>query len=84
MSHLLPEPSSSPLPEIRESRSPFADDPLLVLLAGFLGLTGRRAAHDERGLSQSTENAILLAGAVSVAAIVVSMVTLFVKSRLPR
>lgn len=39
--------------------------------------------RDERGLSQSTENAILLVGAVSVATIVVTAVTAYVKSHLP-
>lgn len=74
----------SSLPDATTDVSPFAHDPLLLLVAGFLGLTGRRNARDERGLSQSTENAILLAGAVTIAGIVVSMITIFVKSRLPR
>lgn len=38
----------------------------------------------ERGLSQSTENAILLAGAVAVAGIVIAVVTAYVQSKLPR
>lgn len=40
--------------------------------------------HDERGLSQSAETAILLAGAVVVAGIVVTVITAFVKSKLPK
>ena len=40
--------------------------------------------RDERGLSQSTENAILLAGAVAVALIVVTAVTVYVSAKLPR
>lgn len=40
--------------------------------------------RDERGLSQSTENAILLAGAVAVAGIVITVITAFVQSRLPK
>ena len=40
--------------------------------------------RDQRGLSQSTENAILLAGAVAVAVIVVTAVTAFVSAKLPR
>lgn len=40
--------------------------------------------RDERGLSQSTENAILLAGAVAVAALVIAVITVFVESRLPK
>ena len=39
--------------------------------------------RDERGLSQSTENAILLAGAVTIAALIVTTVTAYVKARLP-
>ncbi len=39
--------------------------------------------RDERGLSQSTENAILLAGAVTVAVLIVTVITAYVKSRLP-
>ena len=38
---------------------------------------------DERGLSQSTENAILLAGAVTVAGIVIAVITAYVKNHLP-
>jgi len=37
----------------------------------------------ERGLSQSTENAILLAGAVTVAGIVITVITAYVKGHLP-
>lgn len=40
--------------------------------------------RDERGLSQSTENAILLAGAVAVATIVITMVTAYVRRNLPQ
>lgn len=45
-------------------------------------VTGSRA-RDERGLSQSTENAILLAGAVTVATIVITAVTAYVTSNMP-
>lgn len=41
------------------------------------------ADRDERGLSQSTENAILLAGAVAVAFLIVTAVTAFVQGELP-
>ncbi len=44
---------------------------------------GDRPPHDERGLSQSTENAILLAGAVAVAGIVVAAITVYVRSKMP-
>ncbi|MGO4957621.1 hypothetical protein ACTQ49_10190 [Luteococcus sp. Sow4_B9] len=42
------------------------------------------ARRDERGLSQSTENAVLLAGAVAVAVIVVGAVTQYVQSNMPK
>ena len=46
--------------------------------------TSRDDRRDERGLSQSAETAILLAGAVVVAGIVVTVITAFVKSKLPK
>ncbi|MCW3159390.1 hypothetical protein [Micropruina sonneratiae] len=51
----------------------------LNLVVGFLLSPPKR---DERGLSQSTENALLLAGAVAVAGIVVFAVTTFVTSQM--
>ena len=42
-----------------------------------------RPEKDSRGLSQSTENAILLAGAVTVAVLIVTVITAYVKARLP-
>lgn len=54
---------------------------LLHLVLGALLAPPRR---DQRGLSQSTENAILLAGAVAVALIVVTAVTVYVTAKLPR
>lgn len=41
-------------------------------------------ARRERGLSQSTENAILLAGAAALATTVLVVVGAYVKARLPR
>lgn len=41
------------------------------------------AVRDERGLSQSTENAILLAGAVAVAILIITVITNFVGDNLP-
>ncbi len=38
----------------------------------------------ERGLSQSTENAVLLAGAIAVAGIVITAVTVYVTGHLPK
>lgn len=43
----------------------------------------RRRIPDERGLSQSTENAILLAGAVTIALIVIAAITAYVTKHLP-
>ncbi|CAL8973709.1 hypothetical protein TESS_TESS_00490 [Tessaracoccus sp. O5.2] len=40
--------------------------------------------RDERGLSQSTENAILLAGAAAVALVIITVITAYVSDRLPR
>ncbi|GAB2476964.1 hypothetical protein GCM10027030_09000 [Luteococcus sediminum] len=45
------------------------------------GAGGRR---DERGLSQSTENAVLLAGAVAIAIIVVTAVKAYVTKNMPK
>lgn len=39
--------------------------------------------RDERGLSQSAENAILIAGAVAVAVAIVAAIRSFVLGRLP-
>lgn len=39
--------------------------------------------RDERGLSQSTENAILLAGAAAVALVIITVITKYVTDRLP-
>ena len=41
-----------------------------------------RGRRDERGLSQSAETAILLAGAVTIALLVVALITAFVKTKL--
>ena len=56
--------------------------PLLILLQQQLHLL-LPPQRDERGLSQSTENAILLAGAVTIALLVVSVITKFVEAKLP-
>ena len=57
----------------------------LVLSAlGLLVLLKDPRSRDERGLSQSAENAILLAGAVAVALIVVGAITSYVSGRMPK
>ena len=43
----------------------------------------RVRVRDERGLSQSTENAILLAGAVGIAVIIIAAITAYVQANLP-
>lgn len=65
---------------------------VLVLLRTLGTLTpGTRTAGtrfpgtgSERGLSQSAENAILLAGAVTIALGIIAAITAFVQGRLPR
>jgi len=54
---------------------------LVGLVVSVLSPTPRR---DERGLSQSTENAVLLAGAVAVAVIVIKAVTGYVTRNMPK
>jgi hypothetical protein len=56
---------------------------LTSVLGALLALAGP-PRRDERGLSQSAETAILLAGAVVVAGIVVTVITAFVKAKLPK
>ena len=43
----------------------------------------RPQPRDERGLSQSTENAILLAGAALIAGIIIKVITDYVSDKLP-
>ena len=57
---------------------------LVLSAVGLLVLLKDPGHRDERGLSQSAENAILLAGAVTVALIVVSVITAYVSSHLPK
>ena len=54
---------------------------VLTMTAGISPLVEKR---DERGLSQSTENAILLVGAVSIATVVVTVIKGYVSSNLPK
>ncbi len=55
-----------------------------LLLLGLLALLNAPQRRDQRGLSQSAENAILLAGAVAVATVVISVITIYVRTHLPR
>lgn len=52
-------------------------------LAMLIQLTSPPPPRDERGLSQSTENAILLAGAAAIALIIITAITAYVSSRMP-
>lgn len=53
------------------------------LFVGLMITLKEPGARDERGLSQSAENAILIAGAVAVAVAIVAAIRSFVLSRLP-
>lgn len=52
-------------------------------LVGLLIMVQNPRPRDERGLSQSAENAILIAGAVAIAVAIVAAIRAFVLSRLP-
>ena len=56
---------------------------LVRTAVGVVLLLRQPDARDERGLSQSAENAILLAGAVTVALLVISVITAYVTKHLP-
>lgn len=57
---------------------------LISTAVGMAVLLRHPVTRDERGLSQSAENAILLAGAVAVAIIVVTAITNYVTAKLPK
>ncbi|GAA1429424.1 hypothetical protein GCM10009616_11460 [Microlunatus lacustris] len=57
---------------------------LLLATVGLLVLLKDPGRRDERGLSQSAENAILLAGAVTVALIVIGAITTYVTGKMPK
>lgn len=56
----------------------------LHTLIGLLVFLQEPRHRNERGLSQSAENAILLAGAVAIATGIIVAITAFVQSRLPK
>lgn len=56
--------------------------PVAAVLVGLLTLLKDPPPRDERGLSQSAETAIIVAGAVAVATIAVTLITVFVRSKL--
>lgn len=53
------------------------------IVLGYLAAPPHRRT-DDRGLSQSTENALLVAGAVAVAVLIVTAVTVYVTAKLPQ
>lgn len=57
---------------------------LAAYLVGLFFFVRSSEARQDRGLTQSTENSIVLAGAVLIAGIVITMITAFVRSKLPR
>ncbi|MFL6027789.1 MAG: hypothetical protein ACJ72G_04730 [Friedmanniella sp.] len=57
---------------------------LVLSAVGLLVLLKDPRRRDQRGLSQSAENAILLAGAVAVALIVIGAITTYVSGRMPK
>jgi hypothetical protein len=52
-------------------------------VVGLFVLLRDPGARNERGLSQSAENAILLAGAVGIAVTIIGVIGAYVRSRLP-
>lgn len=57
---------------------------LQFLIGTVVWLRSPAAARDERGLSQSAENAILLAGAVMVAGVVITAISVYVANHMPK
>ena len=53
-------------------------------LLGMLVLLKDPEARNERGLSQSAETAIIIAGAVAIATVVVALITAFVRAELAK
>jgi hypothetical protein len=57
---------------------------LAATLLGMLVLLKNPRIHDERGLSQSAETAIIVAGAVAIATVIVALITAFVQAKLAK
>lgn len=55
---------------------------LALSVVGLVVLLKEPPKRDERGLSQSAETAILVAGAVAVALIVVALITTYVQDKI--
>lgn len=56
---------------------------IMMMLTSVWGPPIPATKHDERGLSESTESAILVAGAVAIGILIVTVITAFVESKLP-
>ena len=55
---------------------------IAATLVGMMVLLKDPQPRDERGLSQSAETAIIVAGAVAIATVVVALVTQYVRTKL--
>ena len=55
---------------------------LVAILVGMVVLLKDPQSRDERGLSQSAETAIIIAGAVAIATVVVALITTYVRTKL--
>jgi putative effector of murein hydrolase LrgA (UPF0299 family) len=53
-------------------------------ILGMLVLLKDPQARNQRGLSQSAETAIIIAGAVAIATVIVALVTAFVQAQLAK
>ena len=55
---------------------------ITATLVGMMVLLRDPRSRDERGLSQSAETAIIIAGAVAIATVVVALITTYVRTKL--
>ena len=55
-----------------------------AVLVGILTFFNDPPPRNERGLSQSAETAIIIAGAVAIATVVVALITAFVQAELAK
>ena len=55
---------------------------IAATLVGLMVLLKDPPSRDERGLSQSAETAIIIAGAVAIATVVVALITTYVRTKL--
>ena len=55
---------------------------ITATLVGMMVLLKDPRSRDERGLSQSAETAIIIAGAVAIATVVVALITTYVRTKL--